>query len=129
MDSAVSFINTNLLPHWPFFAAMIILMITGQVVKTNIFTKDAYKTKKPLWLYYWGRKTLALHPILAGMILGTIWKNPEAGVKTVPACMGYFAMAGAFSVWAYELLKGLAHKEGIDIDLPGVDDSTPPAVK
>lgn len=52
-----------------------------------------------------------------------------AGAGDQAPGMGYFAMAGAFSVWAYELLKGLAHKEGIDIDLPGVDDSTPPAVK
>jgi hypothetical protein len=40
--------------------------------------------------------------------------------------MGYFALAGAVSVWAYELLKGLAKREGIDLKLPGVDDSTIP---
>jgi len=127
MGEIAEFVNTNVLPHWPFVAAMTIFMVVGQVMSKNVFTRDAHKTNKPVWLFWWGRKTLALHPILAGMILGLIWRDPEEGVKGLAASMGYFAMAGTFSVWAYETLKGLAKKEGIDLDLPGVDDTIPPA--
>jgi hypothetical protein len=126
MDGIAEFVNTNLLPHWPFVSGMMIFMIIGRVMSKNIFFKDAHKTNKPVWLFWWGRKTLALHPIVAGLMLGMIWRDPEAGVKGLAASMGYFAMAGAFSVWAYETLKGIAKKEGIDLDLPGVDDSVPP---
>jgi len=126
MEGIVEFINTNLLPHWPFVAAMMIFMVVGEVATKNVFTKDAHKTNKPVWLFWWGRKTLALHPILAGMFLGLVWRNPEAGVDTLVESMAYFALAGTCSVWAYEFLKGVAKKEGIDLDLPGVDSSIPP---
>lgn len=126
MDSIATSISTYILPHWPFVAATMIFMITGQVVKTSVFTKDAYRTRKPVWFFWWGRKTLALHPILGGMLLGFIWRNPEAAVTSLPGSMCYFAMAGCFSVWAYELIKGIAKREGFDIDLPGVDDTVPP---
>ena len=128
MDGIAEFINTNLLPHWPFVAAMVVFMIIGRVATKSVFTKDAHKKRLPVWFWWWGRKTLPLHPIVAGMFLGLLWGNPEAGVDTTAECMGYFALAGGISVWAYEFLKGIAKKEGIDLSLPGVDDdSVPPA--
>jgi hypothetical protein len=126
MDGIAEFVNTNLLPHWPFVAAMMIFMVVGQVMKTSVFPKEGWKTRKPVWLFWWGRKTLALHPVFAGMVLGLFWRAPEPGVLTIAASCGYFALAGTCSVWAYEILKAVARKEGVDINLPGVDDSTPP---
>lgn len=126
MDGVGTFIDQNLLPHWPFVCAMVVFMLVGQVVKTSVFPVDGWKSRKPVWLFWWGRKTLPLHPIAAGMLLGLVWRNPETGVDTLPECMGYFSMAGAFSVWAYEFLKQMAKKEGVNIALPGVDDSNPP---
>lgn len=111
-----------ILPHWPFFAWMAIAMIIGRVVTLNIFTKTAHYTRKPVWFWWWGRKTLALHPILAGAMLGIFWRNPEPGVDTLAACMGYFAASGGLSVWAYELVKGLAKKQGYDLKIPGEGD-------
>lgn len=120
------FINNQVLPHWPFAAAMLIFSVIGEVTTRNVFTKTAHLTNKPVWFWWWGRKTLALHPILAGLVMGTVWTNPEAGVDTLVESCAYFAMAGALSVWAYETLKGFAKKEGYDIDLPGVDESIRP---
>lgn len=110
------------LVHWPFIAALVIFMLIGQVVKTSVFTKDAYVTRKPAWLFWWGRKTLTLHPIVGGVLTGLFWRHPEPGVGTLVECIGYFALSGALSVWTYEVLKGLAKKQGIDLDLPGVDE-------
>lgn len=126
MQDVVNFVTESLLPHWPFLTALVIFMIIGQVVKSAVFTKDAHKTRSPKWLFWWGRKTLPLHPIAGGLVVGLVWRNPEPGIASLAASMGYFAMAGALSVWAYEFLKGLAKKEGIDISLPGVDDTLPP---
>lgn len=125
MEITSEVINALVL-HWPFVAWLVVSMLIGQVMKTAVFPKDGVKTKKPKWLFYWGRKTLVLHPILAGLVVGLVWVNPEPGVETFPESLGYFALAGALSVWAYELLKGLAKKEGIELKLPGVDDSTIP---
>jgi hypothetical protein len=65
--------------------------------------------------------------MVLGTLLGIVWRKPEAGVDTLPECMAYFATAGGLSVWGYEFLRGLAKKEGIDLNLPGVDESTPPS--
>lgn len=120
------FVTTQVLPHWPFAAAMVVFSIIGEVTTRNVFTKDAHRKNKPVWFWWWGRKTLALHPLLAGLVLGLFWRNPEPGVDTLVESCAYFAMAGGFSVWAYEALKGFAKKEGYEIDLPGVDESVPP---
>lgn len=127
MEEITTFVNTNLIPHWPFFGFMVICMIVVQVVKANVFTKTAHRERKPVWLFWWGRKTLALHPIVLGAILGIFWRKPEVGVDKIIASMTYFALSGGLSVWAYEFLKGIAKKEGIDLSLPGVDESVPPS--
>lgn len=126
MEEILTTINTYLVPHWPFLAAIIVFMTVGQVLMNNVFTKTAHRISKPVWFWWWGRKTLPLQPILLGIILGVFWKNPEVGVDTLPERTAYFAMAGALSVWAYEFLKGLAKKEGIDLTLPGADETIPP---
>jgi hypothetical protein len=126
MEEITTFVNTQLLPHWPFFAVMVIFMVIMQVVKSNVFTKKAHETHKPVWLWWWGRKTLALHPLALGALLGLVWRNPEPGIETLPACMAYFSLSGALSIAAYEVIKGLLAKKGININIPGVDETIPP---
>ena len=115
----------NVLPHWPFIAAVIVFMLIGQVMKGAVFTRTAHHRLKPTWLFWWGRKTLPLHPVLAGIVLGIFWREPEPGMVRLIESIGYFALAGAISVWAYEGLKAFAKTRGIDLRLPGVEDSTP----
>jgi len=126
VDSLSDFINSDVLPHWPFFSALIFFMVTGQVMVKSVFTKNAHLENKPVWFWWWGRKTLPLHPIVLGILLGIIWKEPEPDIVRLIPRMGYFATAGGLSVWGYELLKGIAKKKGINLDLPGID-SIPPS--
>ena len=112
-----------ILPHWPFFGAMVMFMIVGQFMTKQVFTKTAHYDKKPVWFWWWGRKTLPLHPIVAGLGLGFLWNNPEPGSVEGAASMAYFATSGALSIWLYEMLKGIAKSRGIDLSLPGVDDA------
>jgi len=119
-----------ILPHWPFFAWLITAMVIGQVMKTAVWTKER-ALQKGRWqpLFYWAYKTLALHPVLSGALVGVAWREPEEGMTKLPACIAYFALAGACSVFAYEFLKAFAKKEGVDISLPGESKvpSNPPA--
>jgi hypothetical protein len=117
-----------LLPHWPFVAAVLVLMLVGTVSNKRIFTEAEAKVKRRTqWFFWWARKTLPLHPVVSGIVLGIVWKLPEAGVDTLVERAAYFGLAGACSVFAYELLKGLAKKRGLDLDLPGDTPSKPPA--
>jgi hypothetical protein len=99
--------------------AVVIFMMVGQVVKTNIFTKSqAAKRRKSQWFWWWAFKTLPLHPIAAGLVTGLLWPNPEADVSGIGAVF-YFMGAGAGSVFAFQVLKGLLKKKGVDLDVPG----------
>lgn len=105
--------------HSPFFAALFCGMLFGQVAKTTVFTEVKAKTPSP-WqgLWWWGWKSLPLHPVLAGWLLGYVVTEPEAGIVGPNANL-YFAHAGVHSVWVYQVAKGFAKKRGIELTLPG----------
>lgn len=117
------------LAHWPFMAWALVAMMIGQVMKSTVWTRQRAHTKGKLqWLFWWAYKTLPLHPMVGGCLLGLAWQDPEGRGWPWSASMIYFAAAGAMSVWLYQILKGLAKKKGIDLgDLPGT--STPPPPK
>lgn len=111
---------TLLLPYWPFIATIAIFGLVGTVANKRIFTDAQARVKRstqPFW--WWARKTLPLHPALSGVALGFLWKLPSPGVDTTVERCAYFAFAGAIAVFAYEVVKGLAKKRGILLDLPG----------
>jgi len=111
------------LSHWPFVMVWLVLMLVGQVMK-NVFTRErAYFKGRRQVIWWWSYKTLALHPVLTGALVGLLWSHPEEGVEGVGAVF-YFAGSGGASVWAYELVKGFAKKRGVDIYIPG-DSSRP----
>lgn len=112
-------INTHVLPHWPFIAWAVIAMVIGQVMVKNIFTKKHAETLKPKWLWYWARKTLPLHPVLTGIVIGLFWTNPEAGVSGGLPAAAYFGVSGALSLWLFEAVRRAAAKRGMEITLPG----------
>lgn len=93
--------------------------LIGQFVKTLVFTKD--RAMAPgRWRRFWRfmRRTLPLHPAVAGFLLGLLWPGTIEGSYaggTLPGAL-YFAVSGAVSVWAFEVGKGLLRKyEGIEI--------------
>lgn len=111
--------------HWPFLAFAIVAMLVNQVIKSAVFTKvRAHEKRKGQWFFWWAYKTLPLHPVVAGAIVGTIWRNPEGADPAWPwiAPIFYFALAGTLSVWLYQIIKGLAKKKGFDLgELPGTE--------
>lgn len=109
-------------PHWPALSWALIAMMIGQVMAHRVFTADhAARKRKHQWFWWWGRKTLPLHPVASGLLLGLVWVNPEGADpawSTVASSM-YFGASGTLSIWLYQLIKGLAKRQGIELELPG----------
>ncbi len=127
----------DLIAHWPFAVVSLILAMMGQMMKATFFTKAnivKYKasagklgriTGEVLW---WGRKTLPMHPVFAGIALGCLPGMPVGpGIDPGAATVLYFAGAGMASTWAFAVLKMLAKKQGVELDMPRVSD--PPKAK
>jgi hypothetical protein len=129
-DSVIRFIGD----HWPFIGAWMVFGIIIQVLKDAVFTQSniawalertsssrrhpdpSRGVRLTSAFYWWGYKTLPLQGMVMGVILGAVWSNPTASITTRPASMLYFAVAGALSVFAYQVIKGLAKKRGLDLD-------------
>ena len=119
-----------LAPHWPGLAWVLVAGIVTQVMKNAVFTKArAHKKSKMQWFWWWSYKTMPIHPVVLGAIVGAIWQNPEGANPAWPwiASVMYFACFGGASVWFYEVVKGLVKKRlGIDLGaLPGDDNAAP----
>lgn len=120
-------------PHWPFFACALILAFVGQVVKGTVWTEANFlkwrmhTPNRVLWrFFWWGRKTMPLHPVAVGALLGLVPNIPlGTGIEGRPAAVLYFAFAGVFSTWIFAFVKAAAKKRGIDLKLPGQSDPPP----
>ena len=122
MEDFLVLLQTYVLPHWPFFAFTVLSIVLGQMFKNAVWTKKRAHAGKPRWFWLWARRTISAHPVLIGVIVGMGWQTPEAGVSGLVPAVLYFSMAGAMSTWAFNVLRGLGKKYGVDVDLPGNDD-------
>ena len=108
----------SFVPHWPFFAAVIVFMVVGEVMKRAVLTPEhALKSR----IVHWLRRTMALHPVASGALLGLLPGVPVSpGIETLAGRMLYFGMAGAVSIWAYHVIDDWAEKRGIYLHIPGL---------
>ena len=117
-------------PHWPGITWSFMAMLIGQVMTRHVWTK-ARSTGRgtKVQFFYWMRKSLPLHPVFAGAVLGILWQNPENADPAWPliGSVMYFATFGGLSVWLYQVIKQFAKRRGYDIELPGA--SSRPAPK
>jgi hypothetical protein len=115
-------LNTYILPHWPFFGAMLIFAMIGEVMK-GIFTKKLAESSPFARIF---RATLPLHPVLAGIALG--WSNmlpASGGVEGAGGKALYFGAAGVLSSWLFYAIKRYARKKGVEIPI-GTPSMPPP---
>lgn len=109
--------------HWPFVATALIFATVGQVLKAAVWTQRNFlrwRVDEPnavLWrVFWWGRKTLPLHPVGAGALLGLVPAMPtSAGVDSTSGSVLYFAFAGVASTWVFATLKAAAKRKGLDL--------------
>jgi hypothetical protein len=116
--------------RWPFWATVLVFTAIGQFTSTKLFTRERAYRLWPTWwakhFWWWGRESLMLHPIAAGLVLGCMWFDPEgAGWNRIASGM-YFAAAGFVSMVAWALLKGALKLRGITVRLPGESTLPPP---
>src|SRR3990172_3249977 len=110
-----------LLSHWPFAAAALIFSVVGQVMKSTIWTLSNVRKYYGSWqghLLWWGRKTLPMHPAIAGAALGLVpGISASPGVTGTTMVILYYAMAGVCSTWAFDVVRGVAKSRGIEIGI------------
>lgn len=118
------------LDRWPFWSAVLVFTILGQFFGTKLFTRErAYQKRESKWqehFWYWSRETLLVQPILGGLFLGSIWRDPEGAKWPLIGSQMYFAAAGAVALFAWTILKAVAKQKNIELTLPGASSAPPP---
>jgi hypothetical protein len=119
---ALATLAATLAPYGDGFAFGIVAIIWGAFFGRVIFPKGCWYSivnrkvvpRKPVWFYFWGRKTLSLQPFVVGCIFG--WFNPRDGQSLMMSGL-YFGAWGAGAVWAYHVGKDMAKKKGVPLDV------------
>lgn len=98
-----SFVNNYVLPYWHLFVSAAILSLFLEFFKKYVFTKTL-AASHTVWL--WIRRTMPLHPVIAGALMGLIPGMPlPDGVKGTTAAALYYAGSGLLSTWGYDLFR------------------------
>jgi hypothetical protein len=119
MDTFFDALEKYIIPHWPWITFSAIAAMLGQWFKTNIFTKEralVYSTSRRRFHYvtfYWGRRSMPLHPMFLGFFLGYFWL-PE-GLEPL-ASNFYFAVAGMCSLWFFEAITRVLKAKGVEFN-------------
>ena len=117
-----------LLEHWPFVAVAMVLWLVGHFMETSVFTKArATAPGKLNWVWWWGRESMELHPLIAGALIGLVWHDPEGAGWSRVGSIAYFAFAGVASLFVWMVLSRTLARRGTSFRLPG--ESLPPGPK
>lgn len=119
-----------LLQHWGFFAFAALAAVVMQVLKNTLWATSQVKLAgKWGWVFWWGRKTLPLHPVVLGFFVGLMPGMPHGsleGASPWPVAL-YYALAGLTSTWLFNVIKGIAKQKGIDLeDVVSAEEAEPP---
>jgi hypothetical protein len=132
MESFETFVGQMITEErWPFWAVALVFTIIGQFTSTKLFTRQrAYAPRDKAWqrwLWFWGRETLMLHPIAAGLFLGYfVWLDPEGRGWPRVGTAFYFAAAGVVSMGLWAIIRSIAKARGVEVRLPGQSTVPPP---
>lgn len=117
-DDVVAFVAA----HWPFLVFSLTAAIVVQIFKGAVWTaKRAEGKGAKAGFFWWARKTIPLHPVIAGALFGLIPGLPLSPdvPETMAASSLYFAGSGLASTWIFALVKGVAKRKGVDLHIPG----------
>lgn len=113
----------QILENWAFLAVSMILSLLTQAAKGTVLTKE--RAQKIQWVFY-TRRLLPLFPVALGGILSLLpLPSPEEIAGGAERAL-YFALSGVMSTWAFSVIRSLAEKQGIKLELPGDSVSPPP---
>lgn len=94
---------------WGFLLVGVLLSAIGLGIKDLMVDP----TKSPVHKIYW--KTLPVHPVLAGMLIGLVpsMQMPDfmgGNSASVVSRVIWYGTAGVFSTWSYSTVKGILGK-------------------
>jgi len=118
MEEIWTFVQENVLPHWPFVSFWLIISIIAQILKTQVLTKDiAAKNKVVFWL----RRTFPLILLALGVVAGIIWPGEASpGVSATSHKIMYFTASSAAAIVGFNAFKQwVKRKYDVDIGVPG----------
>jgi len=119
-DEIVQFVSD----HYPLLVFALTAAFVVQVFKSAVWTaKRADGQGTRAGFFWWMRKTLPVHPVVAGALFGLVPGLPVSPdvPETVAAHAVYYAGAGILSTWGFAIVKGVAKRKGIDISIPGAN--------
>jgi nitrate reductase NapE component len=96
--------------NWSFFAVALLLGLFGEVIKSFVIGDNKEKAKKNVWKRFY-IKTLPIHPVLSGALLGLFLSTviPEAiSSGGVVSSVLYFSASSVISTWLYMTLKSIS---------------------
>lgn len=114
----------QILENWAFIALAATLSLATQIVKSTALREEI--AKKYIAAFY-ARKLLPLVPVLLGGLASQLPLPTPGEVAGGAERVLYFAFSGVSSTWIFSLIKGIAEKNGIKIEMPG-DSMEPPPV-
>lgn len=114
----------QILENWAFIALAATLSLATQIVKSTALREEV--AKKYIAAFY-ARKLLPLVPVLLGGLASQLPLPTPGEVAGGAERVLYFAFSGVSSTWIFSLIKGIAEKNGIKIEMPG-DSMAPPPV-
>ena len=104
----------NLLIHWPFVCGALVLMLVGQFVKAQIWTKEGARTSRFIRFM---RRTMAMHPPLVGALLSFIPSMPVSpGVEGMGARLLYWVSVGIAAAFGFNVVRQWIKKK-YDLDI------------
>lgn len=105
-----SMIDQYVLPYWSWLASVAIFALVGQVLKRKILVPQLARRSR---LGLWAQRTLPLHPVLAGVVLGLVPEVPVADfVHGRFGASLYFGSAGVASTFVYDVVRTWAKARG-----------------
>jgi hypothetical protein len=104
--------------HWSFIAFSCIAAVLMQVLKSTVWSPRRILHAGFLSTFlWWERKTLPLHPVFLGCLVGLIPGIPAGGFdsRSMASRVLYYATAGLMSTWVYNVIKTLAKRKGASL--------------
>jgi len=69
--------------------------------------------------FWWGRETMPAHPIMCGLLLAALWRDPEGRGWSWPQSAAYWTFCGALSLFVWICIKASLKHRGVVLELPG----------
>jgi hypothetical protein len=114
MEVTMEYINTELLPHWPFLAFALVTGVIAQIMKTQILTVDIAAKNK---IAFWMRRAFPLLLIALGAVTGAAWPGETSpGVSDTTAKMWYFMGSACVAISGFSVFKNWVKKK-YDIEI------------